>query len=316
MRSKSPAPQATPDDDEFLLAVRYGLRQRQRAIPPKFFYDARGSQLFDLICTTAEYYLSRIETGILNEFGAQMAELIGKSCVLIELGSGSATKTPLLLRHLADDAMYMPIDICESQLLQSTQRLKTMFPAMHMQSLRADYTRLPSLSLDDFASRRRVNFFPGSTIGNSTPDEAVQLLRHVAQLVGSNGALLIGVDCKKSPDLLNAAYNDASGYTAAFISICWCVCSVNSVRNSIWTALLTTLFTTRHWDASKCTWSVSADRSFGWEANLSSLKKAKPSTPRTPTNIPRRNFNNWHGNRVGIRKCCGLTATACSTYTI
>jgi L-histidine Nalpha-methyltransferase len=216
MRSESPAPQATPDDDEFLLAVRYGLRQRPRAIPPKFFYDARGSQLFDLICTTAEYYLSRIETGILNEFGAQMAELIGKSCVLIELGSGSATKTPLLLRHLADDAMYMPIDICEPQLLQSTQRLRTMFPAMRMQPLRADYTRLSSLALDDFASRRRVNFFPGSTIGNSTPEEAVQLLRNVAQLAGSNGALLIGVDCKKSPDLLNAAYNDASGYTAAF----------------------------------------------------------------------------------------------------
>jgi dimethylhistidine N-methyltransferase len=216
MRSESPAPQATPDDDEFLLAVRYGLRQRQRAIPPKYFYDARGSQLFDLICTTAEYYLSRIETGILNEFGAQMAELIGKSCVLIELGSGSATKTPLLLRHLADDAMYVPIDICEPYLLQSTQRLRTMFPAMHMRPLRADYTRLLSSALDDFASRRRVNFFPGSTIGNSTPDEAVQLLRHVAQLSGSNGALLIGVDCKKSPDLLNAAYNDASGYTAAF----------------------------------------------------------------------------------------------------
>ena len=216
MRNESPVLQVAPGDDEFLATVRTGLRRQPRAIPPKYFYDTRGSELFDLICTTPEYYPTRTETAILDQFGSEMAELVGASCVLVELGSGSATKTPLLLRHLADDAAYLPIDICEPHLLQSTRRLNMMFPGMRMHPLCADYTRLPAIRLDGYAGRRRVIFFPGSSIGNCTPAEAVQLLRHAAQLVGSNGAILIGVDSKKSPAVLNAAYNDAAGYTAAF----------------------------------------------------------------------------------------------------
>lgn len=216
MRNESPVRKVEAEENEFMADVLHGLRQRQRAIPPKYFYDARGSQLFDLICTTPEYYPTRTETGILEQYGAQMAELIGASCVLIELGSGSAVKTPLLLRHLADDAVYVPIDICEPHLHESTQRLRKMFPAMRMQPLCADYMRLPALTLDEHTDLRRVVFFPGSTIGNCTPDEAVQLLRYAAQLTGEHGAMLIGVDCKKSPHLLNAAYNDADGHTAAF----------------------------------------------------------------------------------------------------
>jgi L-histidine N-alpha-methyltransferase len=216
MRNESPVLQATSDEDEFLTTVRTALRRRPRAIPPKYFYDARGSALFDLICTTPEYYPTRTETDILDQFGSDMAERIGPSCVVIELGSGSATKTPLLLRHLADDAAYVPIDICEPHLLQSTHRLSMRFPKMHMHPLCSDYTRLPALKLDGYAGRRRVIFFPGSSIGNCTPAEVVQLLQHAAQLAGSNGAMLIGVDSKKSPALLNPAYNDAAGYTAAF----------------------------------------------------------------------------------------------------
>lgn len=216
MRHESPTLKHAADENDFFAAAQAALRQHPRSIPPKFFYDARGSHLFDLICTTTEYYPTRTEIGILDHFGAHVAELIGTSCVLIELGSGSATKTPLLLRHLNNDAEYVAIDICEPHLLQSTQRLQTMFPSMQMRSLCADYTRLLSLPLDIGSARRRVVFFPGSTIGNCTPIEAVQLLRHAAQLVGVDGALLIGVDSKKSPAVLNAAYNDASGYTAAF----------------------------------------------------------------------------------------------------
>jgi dimethylhistidine N-methyltransferase len=216
MRFESPVLQVNLDDDEFQATVRDSLRLRPRAIPPKFFYDARGSELFDLICTTPEYYLTRTETGILDEFGAEMADRIGASCVLIELGSGSASKTPLLLRHLAGDAAYVPIDICAPPLLQSTQRLGILFPEMYMHPICADYMRLSAVKLDGYAGRRRVIFFPGSSIGNCTPFEVVQLLRHAAQLAGTNGAMLIGVDSKKSPAVLNAAYNDAAGYTAAF----------------------------------------------------------------------------------------------------
>lgn len=216
MPSILPASPTVPDEDDFLACVRAGLHRQPKSIPPKFFYNSYGSHLFDLICTTPEYYPTRTETSILERYGAEMAELIGASCVLIEFGSGSAVKTPLLLRHLSDDAVYVPIDICEPHLLHSTQRLQDMFPAMSMQPLCLDYTQIPAHTLDAYSDKRQVVFFPGSTIGNYTPDEVVQLLKHVAELVGADGALLIGVDCKKSPDLLNAAYNDAEGYTAAF----------------------------------------------------------------------------------------------------
>jgi dimethylhistidine N-methyltransferase len=216
MRNESPTPQHHPEEEDFLAAVCAGLRRRPKSIPPKYFYDAHGSRLFDLICTTPEYYPTRTETAILERCGAQMAGMIGPSCMLIELGSGSAIKTPLLLRHLNDDSVYVPIDICEPHLLQSTRRLQTMFPSIRMQPLCADYTLSPAIPSDASVALRRVVFFPGSTIGNYAPDEAVQLLKHAARLCGNDGALLIGVDRKKSPDILNAAYNDAAGHTAAF----------------------------------------------------------------------------------------------------
>lgn len=216
MRSETPAILSVPEENDFLACVRAGLRQQPKSIPPKFFYDVHGSYLFDLICTTPEYYPTRTETRILECYGEEMAELIGTSIVLIELGSGSAIKTPLLLQHLDDDAVYVPVDICEPNLRQSSRRLQTMFPSMRVHPLCMDYTLISPDVLERHLGRRQVIYFPGSTIGNYTPEGAVKLLRHAAGLLDSNGALLIGVDCKKSPELLNAAYNDADGYTAAF----------------------------------------------------------------------------------------------------
>lgn len=214
MRNESPIRKQEEQDDAFMADVLHGLRQKRRMIPPKHFYDDRGSHLFDLICATPEYYPTRTETGILEQSGAEMADRIGSSCMLIELGSGSAAKTPLLLRHLADDSVYVPIDICESYLMESTQRLAAMFPAIRMRPLCADYMQLPYLEPED--GLRRVIFFPGSTIGNCMPEEAVELLRHAASISGKDGTMLIGVDAKKSPEILNLAYNDAAGHTAAF----------------------------------------------------------------------------------------------------
>lgn len=210
------APVSIGEENIFLSDVLAGLGKTVKAIPPKYFYDAQGSHLFDLICATPEYYPTRIETAILECHGAEMAEMIGNACTLIELGSGSATKTPLILRHLTDDAMYVPIDICEPHLRNSTQRLQTMFPAMKMQPLCADYHQLPWHAIKRQDGKRLVVFFPGSTIGNCTPDEAETLLKSVARFVGPSGGLLIGVDAKKSSEVLNAAYNDAAGHTAAF----------------------------------------------------------------------------------------------------
>jgi len=216
MRNESPTPSQILDENDLLSSVTEGLRQCPKTIPPKYFYDAHGSHLFDLICTTPEYYPTRTETLILNRYGKEMAEMISPSCMLIELGSGSATKTPLILQHLSDDAVYIPIDICEPHLYKSTQRLQTLFPSMKMQPLCADYHQLPVHAIKRHTEQRHVVFFPGSTIGNCTPDEAVKLLQSLAELVGPSGGLLIGVDAKKSTATLNAAYNDSSGYTAAF----------------------------------------------------------------------------------------------------
>lgn len=216
MRNDSPITQPHTDDHDFLNTVCAALRRHPRSIPPKFFYDTQGSRLFDLICTTPEYYPTRTETSILERNGARMVELIGSDCVLIELGSGSATKTPLLLQHLDAAAEYVPIDICEPHLIQSTQRLQAMHPGLRMHPLCADYTCMPELPKSVEGQGRHVVFFPGSTIGNCNSEEAVTLLRHVATLVGEDGGLLLGVDCKKSPEILNAAYNDATGHTAAF----------------------------------------------------------------------------------------------------
>jgi len=216
MSNPSQVYEALIDEDEFRIDVLRGLRQQPRSIPPKYFYDARGSRLFDLICSTPEYYPTRTETGILEQDGAAMVEHIGKDSAVIELGSGSAIKTPLLLQHLSNAALYIPIDICEPHLRQSTERLQERFPNLPMQAICADYMHLPMLKIFSAERRRRVFYFPGSTIGNCTPDQSIQLLKHLSQLAGENGALLIGVDCKKSNDCLNAAYNDTAGYTAAF----------------------------------------------------------------------------------------------------
>ena len=169
-----------------------------------------------MICTTPEYYPTRTETGILERYGAEMAELIGTSCVLIELGSGSAVKTPLLLQHLADDAVYVPIDICEPNLLQSTQRLQANVPgAAHATVVRGLHTdsRPCAQALFRPATGHLLSRFDHRQLH---PGRSHAIAQACCRAGGHDGALLIGVDCKKSPDVLNAAYNDAEGYTAAF----------------------------------------------------------------------------------------------------
>jgi len=204
------------DSEGFRLDVCAGLRQQQRSIPPKYFYDAQGSALFEQICETAEYYLTRTETAILDQYSAEMMGLIGQPCALVELGCGSAVKTPLLMRHLDSSAVCVLIDICKPQLEQTEARLVAQYPNIKILAVCADYTQLQALPLPISSDLRPVIFFPGSTIGNYTPEEAQHLLRKAAKLIGPNGSMLIGVDCKKDPAVLNAAYNDKAGLTKAF----------------------------------------------------------------------------------------------------
>lgn len=203
-----------PKTASFLDEINNGLRQVQKTIPPKFFYDARGSRLFDRITEQPEYYLTRTEMTIMREGIDEMVARMGPYCLLVEYGSGSSLKTRILLDHLPEPAGYVPIDISKEHLLRSAEALAEAYPGLPIRPICADYTA--ELHLPDVADARPVVYFPGSTIGNFKPDEARAFLRRVAGIVGPGGGLLIGVDLKKDARIIEAAYNDAQGVTAAF----------------------------------------------------------------------------------------------------
>lgn len=204
-----------PAQDDFLGAVLDGLGRPHKTLPCKFFYDEAGSALFDAICETAEYYPTRTEIGILTAAAGDIANLAGRGGVLVEYGSGSSRKTRLLLDALAP-GVYMPIDISREHMLAACRELAAAYPTLHLMAVCADYTgalRLPTVAR---GGQRRLAFFPGSSIGNFAPLEALRFLKNVAQQLASGDGLLIGVDLKKDPAILHAAYNDAAGVTAAF----------------------------------------------------------------------------------------------------
>ncbi len=205
-----------PDTGGFLEDVLAGLAKPRKELPPKYFYDARGSALFEAICELPEYYLTRTEAAIMRGRGAEMARHLGPGCVLVEFGSGSARKTRILIEAAAP-AAYVAIDIARDQLEATAADLARDFPGLEVIAICADYSRpiaLPPLAAP--GSRRRVIYFPGSTIGNLVPAEARAFLRNAGSLAGAGGGLLIGVDLKKDTARLNAAYNDARGVTAEF----------------------------------------------------------------------------------------------------
>jgi L-histidine Nalpha-methyltransferase len=192
------------------------LSRRHKFLPCKYFYDAAGSRLFEQITRLPEYYPTRTELGIMETHAAEMALLLGPDCLLIEYGSGNSIKTRVLLRHLEAPAGYIPIDIASEQLGQAAALLRRHFPALEIRPLCADFTGPLELPEVRRFARRRVVYFPGSTIGNFTPAEAVVLLRQTAALCGAGGGVLLGIDLKKDPRLLERAYNDRQFVTAAF----------------------------------------------------------------------------------------------------
>lgn len=203
------------DREQFKSAVLEGLAARPRAIPARFLYDARGSTLFDAICELPEYYLTRTETAILARNAAEISRLAGPQCILIEFGSGSSVKSRLLLDAMSTLDAYVPIDISREHLDGTVARLRSDYPALKVHAVCADYMALDHLP-DTINGHRRIGFFPGSTIGNLTPEEATSFLRRVRRLLGRDGALILGVDLKKDRRRLHDAYNDAAGVTAQF----------------------------------------------------------------------------------------------------
>jgi dimethylhistidine N-methyltransferase len=200
----------------FRADVLRGLSRRPKEIPCKYLYDARGSALFEEICGLAEYYPTRTELGILERHVGEMAALLGPGCLVIEPGSGSGRKTELLVEALADPVGYVPIDISPGPLRSFARRLAAAHPRLEVLPVLADYLDEPALPKPRRAPRRKVVFFPGSTIGNLHPGEAAQFLKRIAAACGRGGALLVGVDLPKDRRTLERAYDDARGVTAAF----------------------------------------------------------------------------------------------------
>ena len=199
-----------------LAEIMAGLRQAQKMISPKYFYDERGSQLFDAITHLPEYYPTETEFGILQDNTGELADLVGKQASLIEYGSGSSRKTRVLLEHLHELAVYVPVDISEDHLITSATALRSEFPGLEILPVVADFTKSFGLPNPSVMPLRNIVYFPGSTIGNFTRDAAQDLLGVMHEEAGEDGAMLIGVDLQKDPDIIERAYNDSAGITAEF----------------------------------------------------------------------------------------------------
>lgn len=211
-----PASTAQSQSELFLADALAGLSVRPKFLPCKYFYDAHGSRLFDEITGLVEYYPTRTELGIMELYVEEMVECFGPRCLLVEYGSGSSLKTRVLLEHMVEPAGYVPIDISTEHLADSVRTLKATYPHLDIRPISADYTTTFVLPNEGFGAARVVVYFPGSTIGNFRPAAAREFLARMASVAGASGGLLIGVDLHKDASVLEAAYNDTRGVTAAF----------------------------------------------------------------------------------------------------
>ncbi len=211
----APASGAPSTADELRADVLRGLSAEPKTLPAKLFYDEAGARLFEQICELDEYYLTRAELTILRAHAGDIARIAGPESAVIEYGSGAGTKTRVLLDALRHPASYTPIDISVEQLARVARELRQAYPKLRVVPLCADYTR-PLHLPEPLGDGRRLAFFPGSTIGNFHPPEASAFLGRIRRSLGPDGALVLGVDRRKDADVLNAAYDDASGVTAAF----------------------------------------------------------------------------------------------------
>lgn len=219
MEEPDPSPvldDQTPEHEHELHELLHGLTRPEKWISSIYFYDAHGSRLFDRITELPEYYPTRTEVAILRNHGAEMARAIGPRAMVIEPGSGAGEKVRLLLHALEDPVAYVPIEIAREHLTNSAQALAQDFPKLEVLPVWADFTRDLEIPLAERAARRRVVYFPGSTLGNFEPEDAVALLHNFAGMVGVGGAALIGVDLAKDAALIEPAYNDSQGVTARF----------------------------------------------------------------------------------------------------
>ena len=203
-----------PDEGNLYEDIVEGFEQNPRSIPPKYFYDHIGSQLFDDITQTVEYYPTSTERGILSSNKNDIISQLPNECILIEPGGGSCSKVKIFIDELHPSA-YVPMDISEQYLMKSSQELAKEYPWLNVHAICNDFTAEISVP-NEISFKNRVVFFPGSSIGNFHPADAVEYLIKIATLIGEGGKLLIGVDLKKDKQILENAYNDQQGITSKF----------------------------------------------------------------------------------------------------
>jgi dimethylhistidine N-methyltransferase len=206
---------ALEGDDTFARDVVAGLARPQKTLPCRYFYDARGSELFEEITRLPEYYPTRTEAAILEAHAGEMVDAVPRGGALIEFGSGSSRKTEILLERLPRLGCYVMIDVSESALDDAARRLGRRFPTLDVRAIAGDFS-FPVALPADIAARHKTGFFPGSTIGNFTPAEAQRLLRVFRAVLSPGGRLIVGADLRKEAKTLVAAYDDSAGVTAAF----------------------------------------------------------------------------------------------------
>ena len=202
--------------DEERMEILEGLTARQKRISPKYFYDQRGSELFDEICELAEYYPTRTEARIMEENSAEIARYVGPGAAVIEFGAGANEKACRLLSRLDEPVAYVPVEISGDYLHEQARDLQRHFPGLSIKPVVADFTKPFDLPEHPVEPKRNLIFFPGSTIGNFTRIYARELLELMLREARPGGGLLIGVDLIKNLDIVRAAYNDTRGVTAAF----------------------------------------------------------------------------------------------------
>ena len=203
-------------DQSFFDDVIAGLSRPAKRLQCKYFYDERGSLLFDEICELDEYYLTRTEQAIMDRHAPEMASQLGEGVMLIEFGSGSSTKTQVLLTNLINPSAYVPLDISEDHLLNTGEKLREEFPEIEILPVIADFTHGFELPRPKIKPSHAAVYFPGSTIGNFETQQAKQILMNISGLLGPEGGLLIGIDLQKEPEIIHAAYNDSEGVTDQF----------------------------------------------------------------------------------------------------
>jgi dimethylhistidine N-methyltransferase len=216
MNSKAAVLEREPATSDFLSDVIAGLSSEPRTLPCKYFYDERGAALFQRISELPEYYITRTEIDILDRHRAEIASYLGANIELIGLGTGAGTKTRILIEALEKPAVYVPVDISAKQLRESTALFRQIFPDLETLPVCTDYLQPFVIPSPGREAARNIVYFPGSTIGNFAPEDAVEFLQRIAYLCGREGGLLIGVDLQKDRHVIEAAYNDSQDVTAEF----------------------------------------------------------------------------------------------------